>query len=108
MLCSADTLLSLQNIGEFCGVALKKHKLDIPTVQKITRQLLDYKGFRKISYTITALQEALQLASTHRLEFWDAVLAATMKENAIDTICTEDAAFGKVEGIKAVNPFHNS
>ena len=97
--------LSLQNIGEFCDVALKKYKLDIATVQKITGQLLDYTGFIKVSYTGALLQDALQLVSMHKLEFWDAVLVATMKENAIETIYTEDAAFGKVEGIKAVNPF---
>ena len=97
--------LSLQNIGEFCDVALKKYKLDIATVQKITGQLLNYTGFIKVSYTGALLQDALQLVSMHKLEFWDAVLAATMKENAIETIYTEDAAFGKIEGIKAVNPF---
>ena len=97
--------LSLQNIGEFCDVALKKYKLDIATVQKITGQLLDYTGFIKVSYTGALLQDALQLVSMHKLEFWDAVLIATMKENVIETIYTEDAAFGKIEGIKAVNPF---
>lgn len=97
--------LSLQNIGEFCDVALKKYKIDIATVQKITWQLLDCTDFIKVSYTKAVLLNALQLASTHKVGFWDAVLAATMKENDIDTIYTEDASFGKVEGIKAVNPF---
>lgn len=97
--------ISLQNVGEFCDVALKKYKIDITTVQKITQQLLGYKGFIKVSYTEVILENALQLASTHKVGFWDAVLATTMKENAIETIYTEDAGFGKIEGIKAVNPF---
>lgn len=97
--------LSLQNVGEFCDVALKKYKIDTAIVQKITWQLLNYAEFIKVSYTEAALQDALRLANTHKVGFWDAVLAATMKENGIDTIYTEDADFGKVEGIKAVNPF---
>ena len=97
--------LSLQNIGEFCGVALRKYKLDLTTINRITRQLLDYTGFIKVSYTGSVLQDALQLVSMHKLEFWDAVLAATMKENGIETIYTEGASFGKAEGIKAVNLF---
>src|SRR3990167_4740579 len=91
--------LSLQNIGEFCDVALKKYKIDIATVQKITGQLLDCTDFIKVSYTKAVLRNALQLANTHKVGFWDAVLAATMKENGIDTIYTEDASFGNVEGI---------
>ncbi len=97
--------LSLQNIGEFCDVALRKYKLDLTTINRITRQLLYYTDFTKVSYTGPVLQGALQLVSMHKLEFWDAVLVATMKENSIETIYTEDAAFGKIEGIKAVNPF---
>lgn len=97
--------ISLQNVGEFCDVAVKKYKMDLATVQNIARQLLEYNGFVKVSYTESALGNALQLVSTHNVGFWDAVLAATMKENGIDTIYTEDNGFGKVEGIKAVNPF---
>ncbi len=33
------------------------------------------------------------------------MLAATMLENGIDTIYTEAEGFGKVPGIKSVNPF---
>ncbi|HLD97032.1 MAG TPA: PIN domain-containing protein [Candidatus Nanoarchaeia archaeon] len=97
--------LSLQNIGEFCDVALKKYKIDIATVQKITGQLLGYTDFIKVSYTEAALRNALQLVNTYKIGFWDAVLAATMRENAIDTIYSEDNDFWKVPGIKAVNPF---
>mgnify|MGYP001595737690 CR=1 FL=1 len=97
--------LSLQNIGEFCDVALKKYKMDLATVQKITWQLLGYAGFIKVSYTESVLRNALQLVNIHKVGFWDAVLVATMKENAIETVYTEDAGFSKVEGIKVVNPF---
>jgi predicted nucleic acid-binding protein len=39
------------------------------------------------------------------LHFWDALLAATMNENGISTIYTEDCHFEKVPGLTVINPF---
>lgn len=39
------------------------------------------------------------------LRFRDALLVATIEENGIDTIWTEDAHFSKVLGLTAKNPF---
>lgn len=97
--------ISLQNIGEFCNVALWKYKLDSPVIKRIARQLTYCSSFVKISYTANEFEVALELAEKQNIEFWDAMLAATMLENGIDTIYTEDMNFGKVPGIKAVNPF---
>ena len=98
--------MSLQNIGEFCDVGLRKYKLDPTIVQKVSMHILACVTFIKVAYTGTTLLRAVEFSAASKLEFWDAVLVATMKENAIETIYTEDAAFGKIEGIKAVNPFH--
>lgn len=97
--------ISLQNIGEFCDVALRKYKLDPAIVQRASNHILVCKTFVKVAYTGTTLLSAVALSAASKLEFWDAALLATMKENAIDTIYTEDASFGKVEGIKDVNLF---
>lgn len=97
--------ISLQNIGEFCNIALWKYKLDQAVARRVVQQLLYCSSFVKISYTAGEFERALELSGRHNMEFWDAMLVATMKENAIDTIYTEDAGFGKVPGIKVVNPF---
>ena len=97
--------VSLQNIGEFCDVALRKYKLDPAFVHKIVTHLLVCRTLAKVAYAGTTLRSAVALSAASKLEFWDAVLVATMKENAIETVYTEDASFSKVEGIKAVNPF---
>lgn len=97
--------LSLQNIGEFCDVALRKYKLDPMLIHSISTHLLACVNLIKVSYTGTTLTSAVALSAAEKLDFWDAVLLATMKENGIDTIYTEDASFGKIQGIKAVNPF---
>ena len=97
--------ISLQNIGEFCNTALWKYKLDQAVVRRVVRQILYCSSFVKISYMANEFEKALELSEKHNMEFWDAMLVATMKENGIDTIYTEDNGFGKVPGIKAVNPF---
>ncbi|WP_304840718.1 hypothetical protein [Methanocalculus sp.] len=45
------------------------------------------------------------LEEQHKLHFWDALLVATMVENHIHTIYTEDAHFRKIPGITVINPF---
>ncbi|MBI2581036.1 PIN domain-containing protein [Candidatus Woesearchaeota archaeon] len=101
----AKHFLSLQSIGEFCSVAIKKYGLEISDVLETAQELLCERNLVKLQYDGETLQHAFALMNQGLLSFWDAVLVATMKENAIETIYTEDANFGKVEGIKAVNPF---
>ncbi len=101
----ARHFLALQNIGEFCSVAIKKYGLEIQNVLETVEELLQEKNLVKLQYNGKTLQYALTIMNQSHISFWDAVLAATMKENGIDTIYTEDMSFGKVEGIKVVNPF---
>ena len=97
--------ISLQNIGEFCDVALRKYRLAHPIVQRISNHILLCQTFVKVAYTGTTLVSAVALSAASKLEFWDATLLATMKENSIDTIYTEDEGFNRVNGVKAINPF---
>lgn len=48
---------------------------------------------------------AIKIKKSSNASYWDCLIAATMKENGITTIYTEDEGFGKIEGIKAINPF---
>ena len=97
--------LSLQNIGEFCSVAIHKYGLEVREVIETVEELLHTSNLVKVQYSGETLQRALTVMKQSHISFWDAVLVATMKENVIETIYTEDAAFGKIEGIKALNPF---
>lgn len=97
--------ISLQNIGEFCNIALGKYGLAIKDVWERAEELIGCGSFIKINYSASTFQHALKISANSSIDFWDAMLAATMLENSIDTIYTEDAAFGKIAGIKAVNPF---
>ncbi len=101
----AKHFLSLQNIGEFCSVAIHKYGLDIQEVMDTAEELFHTRNFVKVHYNGETLQRALLIIRQSHISFWDAVLVATMKDNSIETIYSEDAIFRKVEGIKAVNPF---
>lgn len=101
----ATLALSLQNIGEFCNIALGKYGLGIKDVWERVEEFISCGSFVKLNYSAKTFQHALSIAGSNNIDFWDAMLAATMLENGIDTIYTEDDGFGKIEGIKAVNPF---
>jgi len=48
---------------------------------------------------------AISLNSQYGIQFWDALLVATMQRHGITTIFTENTGdFEKCPGIKAVNP----
>ena len=96
----AKHFLSLQNIGEFCSVAIHKYGLDIQEVIETVEELLHTRNLVKVHYSGETLQRALSIMKQSRISFWDAVLVATMKDNGIETIYSEDATFRKVEGIK--------
>ncbi len=97
--------VSFQNLGEFCNISLIKYLLSTKEVWERIEEFISCRNFIKLSYGATTFQKALGIASDSQTDFWDAMLAATMLENGIGTIYTEDASFGKIEGIKAVNPF---
>ncbi len=97
--------IALQTVGEFCSVATKKYGMEPAKANSVAQAILRSDGFTKLHYKDSTFERALNIVSDSDLHFWDAMLAATMKENSIDTIYTEDADFGKIEGIKAINPF---
>ena len=97
--------ISLQNIGEFCDVALRKRWLEHAAVQKIVGHILDCTSFVKFTYTQKTLPEAIVYAANFKIGFWDAMLAATMLENGVSTIYTENTKDFNMPWIKAINPF---
>src|SRR3989338_8459883 len=92
--------VALQNIGEFCSVSMKKYKLEPDKVNSIAQALLKSENFLKIHYKESTFYTAINLAKGLKLKFWDAMLAATMLENGITAIYTENTLDFKMLGIK--------
>jgi predicted nucleic acid-binding protein len=58
-----------------------------------------------IRYDPGTIQEAVGIRKKYSLHFWDALLAATMKQHHIGTMYTENAHFSRVPWITVIDPF---
>ena len=84
------------------------HKLAKPYTQEETIEILtlfQLPTWIIYSYRLSTLTQALRLQQQNTISFWDALIVATMMENHVYQIYTEDMTFSKIHGIKAVNPF---
>ena len=100
--------VSLQNLSEFFVIVTKKIKrvLNRDEAGVVVKDILDFQGFAKLIITPETLSKAINIHIITGCPYFDSLIAATMLENGITRICTENTKdFNKVEGIKAVNPF---
>ena len=101
-----DGVLSIQNLAEFYFIVTKKIKHPLPSdnVKQILLDLID--GFEVIRYNENTVVNAINNQSIYKIHFWDALIVATMEENSIDSIITENTKdFKKAGWIKTINPF---
>ncbi len=101
-----DGVLSIQNLAEFYHIVAKRISSPIPidTAKQIVLDLID--GFEIIRYNENTIVNAINNQAIYKIHFWDALIVATMEENGIDTIITENEKhFQQVKWIKATNPF---
>jgi len=101
-----DLVLSVQNLAEMCRVLTEKmpNKMDY---EKASQHVL---GFAKdatiLSYSPATIVQANALAKQHKIHFFDALLIATMQENSICEILTENVGdFRSIKWLKPRNPF---
>jgi len=101
-----EMCISVQNLAEFSRVMTEKapKKLDFDEVNEFVARFSKFS--QVLSYSSSTVILANSLAKKHKIHFFDALLAATMKENSVFEILTENVSdFNKVKGIKARNPF---
>ncbi|MBI3027672.1 PIN domain-containing protein [Candidatus Woesearchaeota archaeon] len=97
--------ISSQNLAEFVFVTTRKAKLDLKEAEAFAGFIVHFQGFKKISYNQYTVMSAIEIADQFKMSFWDSLLAATMRENGIFNIYTENAKDFKMPWINAVNPF---
>ena len=101
-----DSVLSIQNLAEFYSVITSKieRPLEIDRAKQIVLDYID--GFEILRYNEKTIVEAINVQAIYKIPFWDALIVATMEENSIDTIITENEKdFKKVKWVKTINPF---
>ena len=97
-------VVSSQNLSEFVYVTVRKAKLNLQEAKTFTEFIVDFHGFKKIEYTENTVLSAIEIMNEFKTSFWDSLLAATMRENGIFNIYTENVSDFKIHWIKAVNP----
>ncbi|HIH20375.1 TPA: PIN domain-containing protein [Candidatus Micrarchaeota archaeon] len=105
-LASRQAVLSAQNLTEFCRVILEKTspRAEYETARKFARDLSN--SAEIITYNGNTIDRAVEISEKHKLHFFDSLLAATMAQENISTIVTEnDRDFRKIPWLKVINPF---
>ena len=99
--------VSVQNLAEFAVVTREKmeHPLPDAVITRFIEDIVAFDGWKVIRYDAGTVTRAIGISRAHNLHFWDSLLVATMQEQGIDTIWSEDAHFSKIPGLNMKNPF---
>lgn len=98
-------VLSTQILAEFYLNVTEKIQKPIPAWQAREIILNFSIAVKVINYSAETILKASEIMAMHKIHFWDALIAATMKENQIETIFTENTKdFKKIPEITAINP----
>jgi predicted nucleic acid-binding protein len=101
-------VLTAQNMAESARVLTEKvtPALDKSAVAAELKSIFD--SCPVFSYNSNTVINALDISNKFKIHFFDALIVATMKENGIQTIYTENTKdFENVPFINAINPFKN-
>ncbi len=102
-----DFAVSSQNLSEFYIVVTKKISNPIPvgTAKRYIELIGEFRGWHVINYDVSTIKSAIDISSEYGIHYWDALVAATMKENDVFCIYTENVKdFGKIPWLKTINP----
>lgn len=99
--------VSTQNLAEFSAVVREKVPRPVPAhdVRTFLEAVMRFKGWQVLSYDAGTVILAHEIRDKLGLHFWDALLVATMEQNSIRAICTEDSRFLNVPWLSVINPF---
>jgi predicted nucleic acid-binding protein len=100
--------LSTQNISEFYNVVTRFVDNPVPKSEamNICKKIIGFSGFIKLVPTPSAMIRAMDIDKEYGSGYWDALIAATMLDNGVGIIITENTRdFMKIPGISIENPF---
>ena len=98
--------VSIQNLSEFFVNATKKieNPLSKEIGESIVKNIIKFDGFVKIKPNESTILKAMKISKGEEMNYWDALIEATMIENNIFCIYTENVKDFKSKRIKVVNP----
>ncbi|OQX55378.1 MAG: hypothetical protein B5M53_04280 [Candidatus Cloacimonas sp. 4484_209] len=99
--------ISLQNLSEFYVITTKKieNPLSIKNAKHIIRDIINFGGWRKINSSPNTVMSAIDITRRYKTHYWDSLLAATMRENNVFCIYTENEKdLRKIPWLEVINP----
>ncbi len=100
--------LSVQNLSEFYVNATKFIKNPISTdyAKLIISDICSFDYFKILEIKKDSINSAVNISIKYDIDYWDALIAATMQENNINIIITENTKdFKKIPWIRVISPF---
>lgn len=102
-----DFAVSIQNLSEFYVVVA--YKISHPVPEKVAKKfielIIDFQGWHILNYSAHTIKSAIDISKEYGIHYWDAQLAATMRENNVFWVYTEnDDDFGKIPWLNTINP----
>jgi predicted nucleic acid-binding protein len=99
--------ISVQNLSEFYATVTGKfrEKVKETTVRRFITEIVSFRDWKVIAPVAQTIPAAIDLSIEHNIHYWDAVIAATMRENGVFSIYTEDRHFSRIPWLTVVNPF---
>jgi len=102
-----EAYVTNQILGELFYTFTKNFKkpLNKESARIIISSLIKSGNWLKINYDFNTVEKAIILSNEYGIHFWDSLIAATMLENNVFAIYTENEKdFKKIPGIKVINP----
>ncbi len=102
-----EAFITNQILGELFVTLTKNFKrpMEKEDAQIIISSIIKSNNWIKINYNHNTIERAIILSREYSLPFWDSLISATMIENNITVIYTENEKdFNKIQGIKVINP----
>ncbi|MDI6902853.1 MAG: PIN domain-containing protein [Methanocellales archaeon] len=98
--------ISLQNLSEFYVIVTEKieNPLSAEIAGGIVQDIIEFQGWEKIDFDAHTISSAIKISAKHSIHYWDALLAATMREYQVQHIYTEDDGFRKIPWLTVINP----
>jgi predicted nucleic acid-binding protein len=98
--------VSVQNLSEFYVTVTNKIENPIPKriAERFISLITEFRNWKVIDFDANTVRSAIRVNMEYGVHYWDALLAATMKEHLIFSICTEDSDFLKIPWLTVLNP----
>lgn len=103
--------VSVQNLSEFYVTVTMKTENPIPKkeAKKFVSLIVDYRNWKVIAPTAQTIKTAIALSIEHNVHYWDALIAATMQENGVFSIYTEDRNhYTQIPWLTVTNPLEKT